>query len=110
MDELKHWGLIKENSAAVTTDNAEDYRLALELLDMPHMRCIGHTIQNGVSDIFDLKVVKDAILAVKTLFNWISITSVWSAYEKFVKDKHGGVPLALPYLKNTLVDGTAPPV
>ncbi|XP_034256688.1 uncharacterized protein LOC117654282 [Thrips palmi] len=100
-DEMNHWDLKKDKIPAVTTDNAEDYRLALELLEMPHMRCIGHTIQNGVTDIFELKVVKEAIAVVKTLFSWISTTSVWAAYEKFVKEKHGRKPLALPSTSKT---------
>lgn len=100
-DELGHWELKNDNCSAVTTDNAEDYRLALELLDLPHMRCIGHTVQNGVSDIFAMRDVKVAIAAVKVLFNWISITGVWAAYEKFVMEKHGKKPLALPSTSKT---------
>ncbi|KAK3929485.1 E3 SUMO-protein ligase ZBED1 [Frankliniella fusca] len=100
-EELAYWELQVGGVSAITTDNAEDYRLALENLELPHMRCIGHTLQNGVTDIFNLDIVKTAVHDLKTLMNWISTSKVWAAYEKFVTDNHGRKPLTLPSSSKT---------
>lgn len=71
-------------------------RLSAELLDIPHMRCVGHTVQNGVTDLFDEPDVEAAIRAVKTLVNWLAIPRVWKAYSKYVGDHFGGKALAMP--------------
>lgn len=43
---LQEWKIKIPNVACTTTDNGEDIRLAIDLLKMPHVRCIGHTLQN----------------------------------------------------------------
>ncbi|KAK3918442.1 E3 SUMO-protein ligase ZBED1 [Frankliniella fusca] len=57
---LDSWGLPVERCVALTTDNASDMRLAAEseLMDLPHMRCIAHTIQHGAEAVFKTAWVK----------------------------------------------------
>ncbi|KAK3909861.1 E3 SUMO-protein ligase ZBED1 [Frankliniella fusca] len=67
---LDSWGLPVERCVALTTDNASDMRLAAELMDLPHMRCIAHTIQNGVEAVFKTMEIKKALKECKDLASW----------------------------------------
>lgn len=76
VEEMDAWNLKTEKCSAFTTDNAADMRLGAELADLPHMRCVGHTVQNGVTDLFEVPDVKAAIAAVKVVVNWLKVPRV----------------------------------
>ncbi|XP_052131688.1 zinc finger BED domain-containing protein 3-like [Frankliniella occidentalis] len=70
VEQLKSWDLDPKKCAALTSDNASEMRLACELMDIPHMRCIGHTIQNGVEELLKQPTIKPVIKEAKELLNW----------------------------------------
>ncbi|KAK3917146.1 E3 SUMO-protein ligase ZBED1 [Frankliniella fusca] len=87
---LGSWGIDIKNCVSLTTDNASDMRLAAELLDIPHMRCIAHTLQNGVEEIFKDDLIKPAVKACKELLAWQHKQKVWKEYKAYVKKHHSG--------------------
>ncbi|KAK3919557.1 E3 SUMO-protein ligase ZBED1 [Frankliniella fusca] len=98
---LDSWGLPVERCVALTTDNASDMRLAAELMDLPHMRCIAHTIQNGVEAVFKTVGIKKALKECKDLASWQHSKKVWSAYKAWVKKHNGEKAKKLPTISPT---------
>ncbi|KAK3924836.1 E3 SUMO-protein ligase ZBED1 [Frankliniella fusca] len=91
VDELNSWDLKPEQCAALTTDNASEMRVAAELLLVPHMRCIGHTIQNGVEDLLGSDAIKPVIKEARALLTWSNTP----------KKVHQSVPKVLPSVSPT---------
>jgi len=72
-------------------------RVVADLLEVPHMRCIGHTLQNGVKDIFDkVEAVRNAVKSAKAILTWVSTSRVWNAYLAWVRRHHQREAKVLP--------------
>ncbi|KAK3925257.1 LINE-1 retrotransposable element ORF2 protein, partial [Frankliniella fusca] len=100
-DEMNSWNLDPKNCVALTTDNASEMRVASEMLGVPHMRCIGHTIQNGVEELLGLPSIKPVIKVAKDLLAWSNTPKVRSAYVAWAQKTHNAVPKVLPSISPT---------
>ncbi|XP_052126013.1 E3 SUMO-protein ligase ZBED1-like [Frankliniella occidentalis] len=96
---MEEWGIPPHKVSAVTSDNGENIRLALELLDNPpnHMRCFGHTINNGVSGVISTcQGLQESLAKAHSARSWLSSDKVWRAYVKYVLEMHNKTPKMLP--------------
>lgn len=56
---MLEWKVPKEKVVAMTTDNGDNIRLAVQLLSLAHVRCLGHVIQNGCDGVNKIQKVAD---------------------------------------------------
>ncbi|KAK3918353.1 E3 SUMO-protein ligase ZBED1 [Frankliniella fusca] len=97
IDTLKDWNIKLPKVVSISIDNGDNIRLAVDLLGKPSMRCFGHTLQTGVTDIDGLKSVSQLKKASHKMLNFFSSTKVWNRYEAFVQKTYGVSPKVLPH-------------
>ncbi|KAK3909772.1 E3 SUMO-protein ligase ZBED1 [Frankliniella fusca] len=99
---LADWDIsLQSKVSAVTSDNGDNIRLALELIeDTPnHITCFGHTINNGVTAVVGVgkcQGLKSSTLKAHSARSWLCGEKVWRAYEKYVHDKAKKPPKMTP--------------
>lgn len=54
---LKEWGIDIQKVLSITVDNGGNISLAADLLGVLVVRCLGHTLQNGVDDFEKLQEI-----------------------------------------------------
>ncbi|KAE8739554.1 hypothetical protein FOCC_FOCC014937 [Frankliniella occidentalis] len=94
---LRDWHIDLNKVVSVSIDNGDNIRLAVDLLGKPSMRCFGHTLQTGITDIADLDSVSKLKTASHKMLNFFSSTKVWNRYEAFVQKTYDVSPKALPH-------------
>lgn len=95
---LQEWKIDITKVAGTTTDNGENIRLAIDFLMIPHIRCVGHTLQNGVHTIDKLPEIMDLRRRTHALQHLFSSPKIRNRYVSFTKDHHLITPRKLPGL------------
>lgn len=85
----------------MTTDNGDNIRLAVQLLSLAHVRCLGHVIQNGCDDVNKIQKVADMKKKTHALYIFFTEKN-YRLYKAFISRRHDGVtPRKLPGLSPT---------
>lgn len=58
---LKDWNIPMSKVSAATTDNDTNVIKAVQLMDLNHISCFGHTLNNGVTSSMNLNLIKTII-------------------------------------------------
>lgn len=95
---LLEWKIDLEKVVCATSDNGENIRLAIDIIKIPHVRCIGHTLQNGVAGIEKLDEVISLRKRTHALQHLFSSTKIWNRYASFINERYQIKPRMLPGL------------
>ena len=71
-DILSDWNLDAKKISACTTDNGSNITKAISLLNVPHVPCLGHSINIGINKALKINVVNKAVARIKKLQNTIA--------------------------------------
>ncbi|KAK3916821.1 E3 SUMO-protein ligase ZBED1 [Frankliniella fusca] len=85
---LEEWALPRSKISAITTDNGDNMRLAVELLDVPNVRCLGHTIQTGMDDVKRLEDIAAVTKKTHALQQHFSSNKLFRAYKRFIEERY----------------------
>ena len=89
---LGEWGLLHNNVACVTTDNAANIDNAVcDVLSWPHLGCFGHTLNLAVKAGLKIGQVKDAVARCSRLVTYF-LKSSRATYLLEVKQQALGLP------------------
>ena len=89
---FEEWGLLQNNVACVTTDNAANIENSIcEVLGWPHLACFGHTLNLAVKGGLKIGQVKDAIARCSRLVTYFHKSSR-AIYLLEVKQQALGLP------------------
>ena len=64
---LNNWGVCVIDMSECTTDNASNIVSAMSVLEWPHFRCFGHTLQLAVKEAIEIPQVTKAIACARRL-------------------------------------------
>jgi len=91
LESLEEWNLKRSKIPAFTIDNGDNVRLAVDLIGIASIRCLGHVIQNGVTQVEKLPGITELKKRVHDLQQLFSLHKVWRRFKDFMTTRYEDV-------------------
>lgn len=92
LEVLQDWEINIKKVLCFTVDNGANIRLAADLLEVPVVRYLDHTIQNGVTKIENLPEIIELKKRTHAIQHLFSTSKVNNRYLSFIQDIHQNKP------------------